>query len=168
MSVQPIAGVSSRSESVVMTEYPSIGAWWPGQLLGCLYECIPLQVFGLRISHLLFVLPTAPIAVGLYFLQKLTGEYFVLTNRSVQIWAVRSGRRVSSVDLSQVEDVALTQASGQKFFRAGDILLRSASGQIIQQLRGVPDAPSFCNAIRRAAEAQVTVKSAMATIEARG
>ena len=114
-------------------------AFCAGEFFVFLYECIPLQVFGLRISHLLFVLPTAPIAVGLYFLQKLTGEYFVLTNRSVQIWAVRSRRRVSSVDLSQVEDVALTQASGQKFFKAGDILLRSASGQIIQQLRGVPD-----------------------------
>jgi hypothetical protein len=168
MSVQPIAGVSSRSESIVMTEYPSIGAWWPGQVLGRLYECIPLQVCGLTVSHLLFALPTAPIAVGLYFLQKVTGEYFVLTNRSVQIWAVRSGRRLSSVDLSQVDDVACTQASGQKFFRAGDILLRSASGQIIQRLRGVPDAPSLCNAIRRTAEARGTVKSAMATIEARG
>jgi hypothetical protein len=168
MSVQPIAGVSSRSESVVMTEHPSIGAWWPGQVLGSLYECIPLQVCGLTISHLLFALPTAPIAVGLYFLQKVTGEYFVLTNRSVQIWAVRSGRRISSVDLSQVEDVTVTQAPGQKFFKAGDILLRRASGEIIQRLRGVPDAPSFCNAIRRTAEARRTVKSAMATIEARG
>jgi len=168
MSVQPIAGVSSRSESVVMTEHPSIGAWGLGQALGSLYECIPVRVCGLTISHLLFTLPTAPFAVGLYFLQKVFGEYFVLTNRSVQIWAVRSGRRISSVDLSQVEDVAVTQAPGQKFFKAGDILLRSASGEIIQRLRGVPDAPSFCNAIRRTVEARHTVKSAMAIIEARG
>ncbi|MEO2033418.1 MAG: PH domain-containing protein [Planctomycetaceae bacterium] len=168
MSIQPIAGVSSRSEAVVMTEHPSIAAGMLGQALGIIYDCIPVRICGLTLSHLLFVLPTAPIAIGLYFLQRLTGEYFVLTNRSVQIWAARLGRRVSTVDLSEIADAEVTQSPGQKFFKAGDILLRSQSGQIIQQLRGVPDAPSFCNAIRRTAEARRMVQSAMATIEARG
>lgn len=168
MSVQPIAGVSSRSECVVMTEHPSIAAGMPGQALGRIYEAIPVRVCGLTISHLLFVLPTAPLAVGLYFLQRIVGEYFVLTNRSVQIWTARSGRRVSTVDLSQVEGIDVVQAPGQKFFKAGDILLRTKSGELIQRLRGVPDAPSFCNAIRRTAESRRMVQSAMATIEARG
>ncbi len=168
MSVQPIAGVSSRTESVVMTEHPSIAAGMLGQALGRLYDCIPVRICGLTISHLLFVLPTAPVAVGLYFLQRVVGEYFVLTNRSVQIWAVRSGRRVSRVELSQVEKVEVAQALGQKFFKAGDILLRSSSGEIIERLRGIPDAPSFCNAIRRTAESRQMVQSAMATIQARG
>ena len=168
MSVQPIAGVSSRSESVVMTEHPSIAAGMLGQSLGSLYECIPVRIFGLTISHLLFALPTAPLAIGLYFLQRLMGEYFVLTNRSVQIWAARSGRRVSTVDLAQIEDVDVTQAPGQKFFKAGDVVLRSSSGEIIQRLQGVPDAPSFCNAIRRTVESRRMVQSAVATIEARG
>ena len=168
MSVQPIAGVSSSSESVVMTEHPSIAAGMLGQILGHLYECVPVRVFGLTFSHLLFVLPTAPVAVGLYFLQRVLGEYFVLTNRSVQIWAARSGRRLSTVDLSQVADVDVTQGRGQEFFKVADILLRSSSGEIIQRLRGVPDAPSFCNAIRRTAESRRMVQSALATIESRG
>ena len=168
MSVQPIAGVSPRSESVVRTEHPSIAAGMPGQALGTLYECVPMRIFGLTISHLLFALPTAPLAVGLYVLQRLAGEYFVLTNRSLQIWAARSGRRVSSVDLSQVAETEVTQAPGQRFFKAGDILVRNASGEIIQRLRGVPDASSFCNAIQRTVESRRLVKSAMATIEARG
>jgi len=151
-----------------MTEHPSIAAGMLGQALGTLYECIPLRICGLTLSHLLFVLPTAPIAIALYFLQRLTGEYFVLTNRSVQIWAARLGRRVSTVDLSEVGEVEVTQAPGQRFYKAGDILIRSHSGEIIQQLRGVPDAPSFCNAIRRMAESRRMVQSAMASIEARG
>ena len=94
-----------------MTEHPSIAAGMLGQALGRIYEVIPVQFCGLTISHLLFVLPTAPLAVGLYFLQRIVGEYFVLTNRSVQIWTARSGRRVSTVDLSQVEGIDVVQAT---------------------------------------------------------
>ena len=151
-----------------MTEHPSIAAGILGQALGRLYDCIPVRICGLTVSHLLFVLPTAPVAVGLYFLQRIAGEYFVLTNRSVQIWTARSGRRVSTVDLSQVGKIEVTQAAGQKFFKAGDVLLRTNSGEIIERLRGIPDAPSFCNAIRRTAESRTMVQSAMETIEARG
>ncbi|MCH2213061.1 MAG: PH domain-containing protein [Fuerstiella sp.] len=151
-----------------MTEHPSIAAGMPGQALGTFYDCIPVRVFGLTVSHLLFALPTAPLAIGLYALQRLAGESFVLTNRSLQIWAARSGRCVSSVDLSQVADAEVTQAPGQKFFKAGDILVRNASGEIIQRLRGVPDALSFSNAIQRTAESRRLVQSAMETIEARG
>ena len=168
MSVQPIAGVSSRAESVVMTEYPSIGAWMLGRALGSLYNCIPIRVFGLTVSHLIFVLPTAPFAVALYFLQKVFGQYFVLTNRSVQIWTVRSGRREAAVDLSKIAAAEVVQVAGQEFFKAGDIVLRSATGEILERLHGIPDAPSFCNAIRRTVEARRMVLSSMATIDARG
>jgi hypothetical protein len=167
MSVQPIAGVSSREESVVMTEYPSIGAWMLGRALGSLYNCIPVRIFGLTISHLIFVLPTAPFAVGLYFLQKLFGQFFVLTNRSVQVWTVRTGRRISTVDLSKIDVVEVVQTPGQEFFKAGDILLRSTTGEILERLEGIPDAPSFCSTIRRTVEARRMVQSSMATIEAR-
>jgi len=166
--MQPIAGVSSRSESVVMTEYPSIAAGILGQGLGNLYNCIPVKIFGLTVSHLLFALPTIPMAILLYFVQKVTGEYFVLTNRSVQIWAARSGQRKATVDLAKIDEVEVVQAPGQVFYKAGDILLRNAAGEIIERLDGVPDAPSFCNAIRRTAESRRMVQSAMATIEARG
>lgn len=168
MSVQPIAGVSARSESVVMTEHPSIGAGMFGQALGSLYESVPLKIFGLKLSHLLFVLPTAPVAILLYFWQRAFGEYFVLTNRSMQVWAARSGRRISTVELAQIEDLEVIQAPGQEFYKAGDILIRSGSGQVLQRLNGVPDAPSFCNAIRCTVESRRMVQSAMATIDARG
>ena len=168
MSVQPIAGVSASNESVVMREYPSIGAWGVGRMLGSLYDSIPLPVFGVKLSHLLLVLPTAPAAVGLYFLQKVFGQNFVLTNRSVQIWTAFSGRRLTTVELSKIKDVEVVQLPGQAFFKAGEILLRGSKGEILGRLSGVPDAPSLANAIRSTAESRGMVQSAMARIEARG
>lgn len=150
-----------------MTEHPSIAAGMIGQALGSLYDCIPVRVFGITLSHLLFVLPSAPVALGLYFLQRVTGEYFVLTNRSVQIWGARMGHRVSTVELSEVAEVEVRQAPGQKFFKAADILLRSSSGEVLQQLRGVPNASAFANAILRMGESRRMVQSAMETIAAR-
>lgn len=168
MSVQPIAGVSTRNESVVMTEYPSIGAWGLGRALGSLYDSIPVPIFGMKLSHLLLVLPTAPAAVSLYFLQKVFGQTFALTNRSVQIWAAFSGRRLTTVELSKIEDVEVVQLPGQAFFKAGEILLRGGKGEILGRLSGVPDAPSLANAIRSTAQSRSMVQAAMATIEARG
>lgn len=139
-----------------------------GQALGSLYESLPVKICGVKLSHWLFVLPTAPIAILLYFLQRVFGQYFVLTNRSVQIWAARSGRRISTVELSQIDDIEVLQAPGQKFYKAGDILLRGSNGQILERLNGVPDAPSFCNAIRCTVESRRMVQTAMATIDARG
>ena len=164
---QAIAGVSPQSETVVMTEHPSIASGIIGQALGSLYDCIPVRIFGLQLSHLLFVLPTAPLALLLYFLNRLAGDYFVLTNWSLQIWGARSGRRISSCDLADITDVEVTQALGQRFYRAGDILIRNASGQVILRLLGIPDAPSFANAVRATAESRRMVQSALKTIEGR-
>ncbi len=168
MSVQAIAGVSPGSEAVVMTEYPSISSGGIGQLLGRLYESIPVRIFGPKLSYLLFTLPTAPIGILVYFASKVFGERYVLTNRSVQIWAARSDRMIGKVDLDAIETVELDQHPGQVFFRAADIRLKDASGKTLLQLKGVPDAGSFRNAIQNAARSRRLTRAAMETIAARG
>ncbi len=168
MSVQPIAGVSPRNESVVMTEYPSIAAGPAGQVLGSLYNSLPIPIFGLKLSHLLFALPTAPIAVLLYFWHKVFGRRYVLTNRSVQVRSALSGQRLEAVELSKIAEIDIVQAPGQVFYRAADLLLRGASGEVLVRLHGVPDAPSFANAIQRMIESRQMVEAAMDTIRARG
>jgi len=167
MSVQAIAGVSPGSEAVVMTEYPSISAGGIGQLLGSLYESIPVRILGPKLSYLLFTLPTAPIGVLLYFVSKVIGNRYVLTNRSVQIWGARTDRMVGKVDLDAIDSVELEQHPGQVFFRAADVRLKDSAGKTLLQLKGVPDAGSFRNAIQRAAESRRLTKSAMETIAAR-
>lgn len=168
MSVQAIAGVSPGSEAVVMTEYPSISASTAGQLLGRLYESIPIRIFGIKLSYLLFALPTAPLGLLIYLVTKVTGNRYVLTNRSVQIWAARTDRMVAKVDLDDVVEVELDQRPGQDFFRAGDLRLKSAAGKNLLQLKGVPDAGSFRNAIRGMVNARRRTKTAMSAIAARG
>lgn len=168
MSVQAIAGVSPRNESVIMTEYPSIAAGGLGQLLGMLYESIPLRIVGPKLSYLLFTLPTAPIGVVLYLLGKVFGHRYVLTNRAVQVWSARSKHLITSVSLDEVATVELTQHSGQVFYRASDIVMKAASGKTVLTLKGVPDAASFRNAIKCAADSRRQVKSSLAAIDARG
>lgn len=169
MTVQAIAGVSPSTEAVVMVEYPSIAAGGIGQLLGTLYECLPIRIFGMgpSLSHI-FALATAPLGVLLYSMQKLFGHRYVLTNRTIQIWASRSPRLISSIDLGEFDHVELHQSAGQVFFKASDIRFIGANGETLMKLSGVKDAGAFKNAIERAAEASVYVKASMARIEARG
>ena len=169
MTVQAIAGVSPSTEAVVMIEYPSIAAGGIGQLLGTLYECLPIRIFGMgpSLSHL-FALATAPLGVLLYAFQKVFGHRYVLTNRTVQIWSSRTPQLISSIPLGDFDHVELHQNAGQVFFKASDIRFIGTSGETLMKLAGVKDAGALKNAIERAAEASRYVKASMARIEARG
>lgn len=167
MTVQAIAGVSPSAESRIMTVYPSISANVLGRLLGQLYACIPIRIGGMKLSTLLFGLPTAPIGAPLYLLTKVFGNRYTLTNRSVQIWASLGAQKLSSVELGQIDSVELEELSGQAFFRAADIRLKSADGKTLMRLAGVGDAGSFRNAIQRAIESRRMVQSSLSTIAAR-
>ena len=79
-----IAGVSS-GQALIMAVYPSIAATAIGKALGRLYESMPARICGIKLSHLLFPLPTAIIAITLYFYLKLAGEVYALTNRTLQL-----------------------------------------------------------------------------------
>jgi hypothetical protein len=165
-SIQAIAGVSPTLESRIMTEYPSVAATAPGRLIGQLLESIPAKIFGVRVSYLVFGPILAPVGLLLFLLNRL-GSRYVLTNRSVQIWATMGSQRTASVDLNDVADVQLEELPGQSFFRASDIRIKAANGQTILRLSGVADAGAFRNAIQRAVQSRRLVQASMATIAAR-
>lgn len=167
MAVQAIAGVSPSSEAVVMTEYPSISAGGIGQLLGSIYESIPLPLGLPKLSYI-FALITAPFGILLYALQKVFGQRYVLTNREVQIWTSRTQVKVASLALEDISEIELEQRSGQVFFNAADIRFKGAGGETLLKLSGVKDAGAFKNAIERTVEARRMVKQSMSRIEARG
>jgi hypothetical protein len=167
MSVQAIAGVSPGTESRVMAVFPSIAATAPGMLLGQLYDCLPVRIFGVKLSSLLFALPTAPIGALIFLLTKATGKRYVLTNRSLQVWTSLGSRRISSIPLSEIGSVTVEQLPGQVFFRAADIRIKAANGQTLLVLPGVPDFGSFKNAIECTLRSHRLVKSSMDTINAR-
>jgi hypothetical protein len=166
MSVQAIAGVSPSVEARIMTEFPSVGADTLGRLMGVLMDSIPVRVFGIKLSYLIFGLPLAPLG-ALFFFLRLLGSRYVLTNRSVQIWSALGSARTASADLAAVEDVEIQEQPGQHFFRAADLRLKAANGQTLLLLPGVADAAAFRNAILRAAQARRLVQASLATINAR-
>lgn len=167
MSVQAIAGVSPSSESVVMTEYPSVASGGIAQLLGSVYELGP-SVMGLPKLSYIFALLTAPVGLLLYFWHKVFGKRYVLTNRAVQVWTSRGTRMISSLPLTDIDHIETEQRSGQVFYNAADLRLLGANGETLLRLPGVKDAGSFRNAIERMAESKRLVQQSMSTIAARG
>src|SRR5262249_29981936 len=109
-----ISGVSS-GQALIMAVYPSIAATGMGKLLGRLYESMPARVCGIKLSHLLFPLPTSIIAIVLYFYLKLMGEVYVLTNRTVQLRRSFGNRLLREIPLSAIDQVVVRQEPGQEF-----------------------------------------------------
>lgn len=151
-----------------MTVYPSIAAYGLGRALGGIYDCIPVRIMGVKLSNLLFVLPTAPLAATLYFLQKLTGQKYVLTNRSFQIWRALGSRKVTQVSLTDIADVHVRELPGQQFYKAGDlILIGGKANDEIMTLAGVPYPHIFRQTILEARDSRQQVMKSLETIKAR-
>src|SRR5579872_6887734 len=99
-----IAGVSAK-QALIMTVYPSVGGTALGKSLGRLYESMPMRIFGIKLSHLLFPLPTAIIAIQVYFHLKIFGEVYVLTNRTIQLRRSLGNRLIREVKLGDIDQV---------------------------------------------------------------
>ena len=164
---QAISGVTVDRENVLMTIYPSIAAGGFGRGLGKFCNCIPVSIFGLRLSHLLFALPAALPALLAYALQRIRGCRYVLTNKSVQEWAALGSRRLGSADLEAIESIEVSQLPGQEFYKAANLILRAADGESLLQLAGVPRADVFRETILKARDAQRHVADALSVITAR-
>jgi len=164
---QPISGVSVDRETIMMTVYPSVAATAVGRLLGSLYDSIPVRVFGMRLSRLLFPLPTAPVALLIYLLQKIAGVRYVLTNRSLQVWKSLGSTLIREVSLSDVAEIDIHQLPGQEFYRAGDLVMLSAGGDPLLTLGGIPQPDVFRRTILEARDAGRQVAASLAAIQAR-
>ncbi len=165
--VQAIAGVSPGVSREVMTVYPSVAASPIGRLLGNIYESIPIRIFGVKISHLLFCLPSAPLALIGYFMLKITGVRYTITSQSVQVWRALGNSLIEEVPLASIDKIGLYQDSGQKFYRAHDLVLQSADGKTLTTLEGIPYGDIFRNTIMEARDARMENDAALATIAAR-
>lgn len=161
-----ISGVST-SQALIMTVYPSIAATGLGKLLGRLYESLPVRVFGIKLSHLLFPLPTAGLAVLQYFLMKLLGEVYVLTNRTIQLRRSFGNALIREIKLADVDRIVIRQEPGQEFYPAADIYLLNKSGDTLMTLPGVPRADVFRQTLLEARSARNQVAASLATIAAR-
>ena len=162
-----ITGVHASDEVEIRSKYPSIAATGLGCVLGSVFDSIPVRIWGVKLSNLLFVLPLAPLGVLLYALMKLTGERYVLTNRSVQRWAAVGVQQYQSVSLSDIAEIEYVQQAGQKFFHAGDLILVNAKGDPLMTIKGIQNADVFQQTVLRARDARNQTEESLETIAAR-
>lgn len=157
---QAIAGVPAGSETPLMTKWPSIAAMGAGRFVGQLMASLPTRI--------LLALPVcAPIGALLYFIQKVTGERYMITNKSVQRWTGLGGRMIQRIELSDIANMEVRQQSGQEFFHASDLLLLNAKGDVAMRLEGLPYAEIFRENIAKARAAALQVQESLNTIKAR-
>ena len=164
---QAISGVSSQVENVIMTVYPSIAAWGPGQVIGMLSDLIPLKLGSVTVSHLLIAPLLAPFAALLYFGQKVIGSRYVLTNRAVQSWAALGERMNGQAALPEIAEIEIERHAGQAFFHAADLVIRNAAGDVLLRLEGVVRPNVFRQIILEARDARMQTEASLATIQKR-
>lgn len=164
--VQAISGVSPGFESIVEEMYPSIACTGIGQALNSLYECVPLRIWGVKLSNIL-ALPTAPIAVLIYLGLKVVGSRFTVTNRNVNRVSALGFRLLESVPLAQIAGVSVDPDSRQTFYRTGDVRLTNAAGDTLMLMRGIPYPERFCQVILETRDARGQVAASLARIQAR-
>ena len=164
---QAIAGVAAGSETQLMTKWPSIAAIGIGRVIGQWLEMIPTRIMGVKLSNLLFGLPLAGPAALLYLLQKVTGERYTITNKSLQRWSGLGGRMIQRIELDDIISMQVQQQSGQEFFHASDLLILNAKGDVVMRLEGLPHAEIFRGNITKARDAVMQVRDSLNTIKAR-
>lgn len=164
---QAISGVSAGAESVIETIYPSISASGIGRFLGAILESIPVRIWGIKVSHLLFALPVLPLALVGYFVTKLFGLRYVITNRQVQVWKAFGARLLKQVPLAEISDIELQVTAGQEFYHAGNLLLRGKSGDVLERLEGIPRPERFQHVLLEVRDARLQSDASLNTIRAR-
>jgi hypothetical protein len=165
---QPISGVSSGYENIIEELYPSIAMTWLGQLLNQLYESIPFPSNNVKLSYFLFIPPTLPFALLAYFLLKLSGSRYQVTNRAVKRLSSLGYRQLDEAPLGQVEQIVVDPDSRLAFFRSGDVRLVDAAGDTLLLLRGVPYPDRFAQVILEIRDARKLTEASLATIGKRG
>lgn len=163
---QAISGVSPGFESIVEEMYPSIACTALGEFLNRLYECIPVKIWGVKISYI-FALLTAPLGILIYLGLKLVGSRYTITNRSVNRVTSLGIRLLESVPLTQVASVSIDPDSRQTFFRTGDVRLTNANGDTLMLMRGIPYPERFQQVILETRDARSQVAASLARIQAR-
>lgn len=159
---------SSPHEAVVLVRYPSVASTGVCRALGWLYELLPRpKINGVKLSHLLFTLPTSPIPAIVYFVLKLFGDKYVLTERSIQRRKALTNRLVQTVPLADVAEIEVRQSHGQVFYKAGDLILRDSAGQELMMLQAVVRPDVFRHNILDVRDALLAVEGSLTAIRSR-
>jgi hypothetical protein len=171
---QAISGVSAGTEAEITTAYPSLAATGLGRAVGRMCEGV-LVTHGVSWPRLLITLPlwlvVVPIAMTvtllLYFVTKISGQRFVLTNRNLQVRQMIGVRLNGQVSLADIKNIAIREQPGQAFYKAADLLIQGADGKTILRLEGVQRPAVFRQTILEARDARQQVEESLKAIQSR-
>jgi hypothetical protein len=164
---QAIAGVSPGQERVIEIFYPSVAAGGLGRLIGTIMNSIPVEIWGVKLSYIIFGLPLAPLGLALYLGRALFGGRYVLTNRSISNRTV-GGRVIKEVALKDVAEVAIDSIPGQEFHHAADVVILNAKEDEILRLAGINRPDRVRHVILDARNARRQNDESLANINKRG
>lgn len=164
---QAISGVPAGRETLIETVYPSIASAGIGRLIGSICTSLPIRIAGVPLSCLLFALPLTPLALVGYFLIKVTGPKYIVTNRSVRSEQAIGQKRLSQTSLNDIAEVAVDVQPGQAFYHAGDVLLLNAQGNVLATLPGVSRPERLRRVILEARESRVRNDASLKAIQSR-
>lgn len=152
--------------------YPSIASLRLGRALGILYESVPIRIGRIRLSHLLFPLPTAPLAAALYMALKAGGKLHYVTTR--RLYTARALKKLpvgemplGEIPLDDIGRIDILHTLGHRFFRAGDLVIRDHQGLERMRLEGVAQPEMVRQTIFDARNALMQTEAAQRVIAAR-
>jgi hypothetical protein len=172
---QAISGVSAGTEAEIMTAYPTLAATGLGRAIGSLCDAVPLKTYGIPWWRMmiaavlaLVVVPIAgTIGLILYFVTKMTGQRFVLTNRALQVRQMIGVRLNSQASLSDIKSIDIQELPGQAFYKAADLLVKGGDGKTLVRLEGVQRPAVFRQTILEARDARQQVEESLKAIQSR-
>jgi hypothetical protein len=172
---QAILGVSVGTEAEIMTAYPTLAATGLGRTIGSLCDAVPLKTHGIPWWRLLIAVPLAlvvvpialPVALVLYFVTKIAGQRFVLTNRNLQLRQMIGVRLNAQAPLSDIKSIEIRESPGQAFYKAADLLVQGADGKTLVRLEGVQRPAVFRQTILEARDARQQVAESLKAIQSR-
>ncbi|MFV0445537.1 MAG: hypothetical protein ACK5Q5_18305 [Planctomycetaceae bacterium] len=164
---QPISGVAAGQESLLESVYPSMSSSFIGRLIGSLCDSIPIKIAGIQLSHVLFAPLAIPFALVGYFMSKIVGDRYEITNRSVRVRKIMGGQLLRQVALMDLADVLIDQQAGQAFYKAADLQVVNAKGDVLLTLPAVVRPERLRHVILEARQARLQADASLKTIQAR-
>lgn len=163
----PTSNFSTDDEQRLEAVYPSIACTTTGKFLGNLYESLPQITPRVRLSYLVWIPPTWPIAIIAYVWLKVQGVRYVVTTSGVVIETILTRHIVTQIPWSEVTEIQVDPASFQSFYRSSDIVIRSRAAAEPLRLHAVPFADRFSQLLQEAYRADQATARAQAQISSR-
>ncbi|MGC1274528.1 MAG: PH domain-containing protein [Planctomycetaceae bacterium] len=166
-STRSMPDVPLPDERPIATVYPSVASLAIGRAFGALYESIPLKIGRLKLSHLLFPLPTSPFVLLVYIWLKTSGSRYVLTTQRLRHMRGLTAGRSLDMPLDEVGRIEVVTSFGQRFYKAGDLVVHDHLGAQRLRFPSVVRPEMFRQTILDARDALINTDAAQRIIEAR-